>query len=254
MKPFFLFTSPILATLIFVFSVLSLSANPASAFERVGEYEITGVILEQVKHKGRPATAIEYESRGFTDWWGMAKGALGFPEDPPNPIARIVGSEFSDGTIEVEVSSTIVASVLGMARGFAGIAFRTSDELETYEVVYVRPANGRVDSELRRSRALQYAAHPGFHFDVSRKEAPGVYEAGADIGLGEWIKLRIEAQGEHARVFINDELALTVDDLKLGAGRSGGVALWVGIGTKAYFSDLKITPSTAERITPEKKD
>jgi len=245
---------PILVTLLAPVGALVLTPSRALTFERVDEYEITGVILEQVEYGDRPATAIEYESRGFRDWSGMAKSAIGFAEDHPNPIARIADSVFSDGTIEVELASTIVSSVLGMARGFAGIAFRISPDMETYEVIYVRPANGRVDSELRRSRALQYASHPSFHFDISREETPGVYEAEADIGLDEWIKLRIEVEGEHASVFINGELAMTIDDLKLGAGRSGGVALWVGIGTKAYFSNLKITPSTAEPHARTKKD
>ncbi len=188
---------PILVTLIATFGALSLTPSRAFTFERIDEYEATGVILEQVEYGGRQVTAIEYESRGFRDWSGMAKSAFGFPEDHPNPIARIADSEFSDGTIEVDLSSTIVSSVLGMARGFAGIAFRIAENMETYEVIYVRPANGRVDSELRRSRTLQYASHPNFHFDVSRDEAPGVYEAGADIGLDEWIRLRIEVEAQN---------------------------------------------------------
>jgi len=212
------------------------------AFERVDGYETTGVIVEKVEYRGRSATAVEYESRGFRDWWGMAKSAVGLVGDPPNPIARIPGSRFSNGVIEVDVSSTVVAKLLGLARGFAGIAFRVSDDMESYELVYLRPANGRVEDEVRRAHALQYAAHPDFLFDVSRREAPGKYETGADIGLDEWIRLRIEVDGERAEIFVDGKHALTVDDLKLGPERDGGVALWVGIGTRAYFSNLTIAP------------
>ena len=233
----------ILVAVIAPFATFVLAPQPASTFERVEEFETRGVILESVDYDDRPAVSVEYESRGFRDWLGIAKSMIGLDSDPPNPIARIAGSEFSNGTIEVDLSSSIAASVLGMARGFAGIAFRVSDDMEKYEVVYLRPANGRVDNEDRRSHALQYSSHPNFHFDASRRESPGQYETSADIGLNEWVKLRIEVEGENADIFVNGEYALTVDDLKLGADGSGGIALWVGIGTKAYFSNLTISQS-----------
>ncbi len=231
--------------MVFAWTLLSVSIGnlitpPASSFENVDRYQPSGVLIEQVEYEGRAATAVEFESHAFRDWTGILGTIIGLSPDTPNSIALVIDSDFANGTIEVDLYSTIAKKMLGLSRGFAGIAFRVSDDMETYEVVYVRPANGRVESEVRRSHALQYAAHPDFHFDVSRKESPGVYETAADIGLDEWIRLRIEVEGDRASVFVNDESALDVVALKLGADRRGRIALWVGIGTKAYFSNLTV--------------
>jgi hypothetical protein len=76
-----------------------------------------------------------------------------------------------------------------------------------------------------------------------RKEAPGQYESYADMGLNEWIKLRIEVNDNKAKLFINDneQPSLIVNDLKQGTNLAGAVGLWVDVGTEGYFSDLKIS-------------
>jgi len=63
-----------------------------------------------------------------------------------------------------------------------------------------------------------------------------------DIGLEEWISLKIEVQGETARLYINghQQPSLIVNDLKHGAGAAGNVGLWVDVGTEGYFTDLEI--------------
>jgi hypothetical protein len=48
--------------------------------------------------------------------------------------------------------------------------------------------NGRLNDPAppapRIERAIQYVAHPDFHFAVSREQFPGRYEKGADIAIG----------------------------------------------------------------------
>lgn len=74
------------------------------------------------------------------------------------------------------------------------------------------------------------------------QQFPGQYEFYADMGLDEWITLRIEVNGEKAKLFLNDnkQPALVVNDLKHGPNGSGAIGLWVDIGTKGYFTDLNI--------------
>jgi hypothetical protein len=57
-----------------------------------------------------------------------------------------------------------------------------------------------------------------------------------------WTKYRIEIDGRKARLYVHgaQQPCLIVNDLKHDP-REGGVALWVGPGTEAYFSNLKIT-------------
>ena len=84
---------------------------------------------------------------------------------------------------------------------------------------------------------------PAFPWYRLRKEEPGVYESYADLQPGVWTRMRVEVAGGKARLFVNgaEQPALVVNDLKPGATR-GKVALWIGLGTDAYFSDLTIRP------------
>lgn len=156
-------------------------------------------------------------------------------------FAKITGVQFQNGTIEVKVLSRLRPDAPEIARGFIGVAFRINEDDTKFECIYLRPTNGRAEDQLRRNRSLQYFSFPDFKFDRLRKEAPGVYESYADMGLGEWITMRIEVRGKSAKLFLNDgnQPALVVNDLKHG-DTSGALGLWVDVGTEGLFADLKI--------------
>ena len=157
-------------------------------------------------------------------------------------FAKLKGADFKNGTIEVKVLSRLLPNAPEMARGFIGIAFRINDSNSTFEGIYIRPTNGRADNQLRRNRAVQYFSFPDYKFERLRKEAPGEYESYADMGLNEWIQLKIIVTGNKATFFINDnkQPSLVVNDLKHGANSSGAIGLWVDIGTEGFFSDVRI--------------
>jgi hypothetical protein len=159
-------------------------------------------------------------------------------------FAVIKNSQFRNGIIEVKVLSRLLPNAPEMARGFIGISFRINDSSNRFECIYIRPTNGRTDNQLRRNRSIQYFSYPAYKFERLRKEAPGEYETYADIGLNEWIQLKIVVSGSKAKLFINDgkQPTLIVNDLKHGADNSGAIGLWVDIGTEGFFSDIKITP------------
>jgi len=159
-------------------------------------------------------------------------------------FARITGAAFKDGTIEVRVFSRLLKDAPDFARGFIGIAFRINDDNSKFECIYVRPANARVDDQVRRNHSIQYFAYPDFKFERLRKESPEKYESYADMGLNEWIDLTIDVKGTQAKLYVNGhkQPALVVNDLKLGPDTSGSVGLWVDVGTEGYFANLKITP------------
>jgi hypothetical protein len=150
---------------------------------------------------------------------------------------------FKDGTIEVSVLSRLLPGAPQFARGFIGIAFRIDDSNSKFECIYVRPANGRANNQLQRNHSIQYFSYPDYDFERLRKEAPGEYEAYADMALNQWIKMKIVVQGTRAQLFLNDnkQPSLIVNDLKHGAGFSGDIGLWVDIGTEGFFSGIKIS-------------
>jgi pimeloyl-ACP methyl ester carboxylesterase len=164
------------------------------------------------------------------------------PIDEPT-FVKIKGVNFEDGEIEVKVLSKLLPTAPDFARGFIGIAFRINEDNSKFESIYLRPTNGRADQQIRRNHSIQYFSFPNFKFDRLRKESPEVYESYADMGLNEWIKLRIVVKGTEAKLYLNDntEPSLIVTDLKNGDTNLGKIGLWVEVGTEGYFRDLKIT-------------
>jgi hypothetical protein len=172
----------------------------------------------------------------------VAKDPAVTEADEPT-FVRLKGSNFKDGTIEVNLLSKLLPGAPPTARGFIGVAFRVNESNMKFECIYIRPTNGRTDDQVRRNHSTQYFSYPDFKFDRLRKEAPEKYESYADMGLGEWIKMKIVVKGVQARLYLNDnkEPSLIVNDLKLGADQSGGVGLYVDNGTLGYFADLKVS-------------
>lgn len=163
--------------------------------------------------------------------------------DDEATFVKLKGNEFKDGVIEVKVLSKLRTDAPAHARGFIGIAFRIAEDNSKFECIYIRPTNGRADDQVRRNHSIQYFSYPDFKFSRLRKEFPEKYESYADMGLDEWIKMKIVVKGSVAKLYLNDkkEPSLIVNDLKLGSDHAGSVGMFVDIGTEGYFSDLKIT-------------
>lgn len=158
-------------------------------------------------------------------------------------FVRIKDLDFKDGMIEVKVLSRLAKNASPMARGFIGVAYRINDDNSKFECMYIRPTNGRADDQVRRNHSIQYFTFPDFKFPRLRKEAPEKYESYADMGLNEWITIKIVVKGKKAILFLNDnkQPSLVVNDLTLGENTSGALGLFVDVGTEGYFADLKIT-------------
>lgn len=157
--------------------------------------------------------------------------------------AKINGIEFKNGVIEVKVLSRLLSNAPDFARGFIGVAFRIDDKNDQFEGIYIRPTNGRSKEQSRRNSSTQYFSYPHYKFDRFREESPKKYESYADMGLDEWIDMKIEVLEEHAKLYLNNTThpVLVVNDLKHGPDTKGAIGLWVDIGTEGFFKDLKIT-------------
>lgn len=181
----------------------------------------------------------------------MERDLIAFPFDEKNidtstdgpTYVKLTNVAMENGTIEVKMLSRIMEnSPFPAARGFIGVAYRVDQENKNFDAIYLRPSNGRADDQLRRNHTIQYFSYPGNTFGRLRKEANGLYETYADIGLNEWIDVRIEFQDEKAVLYINNQKSPSFIVTKmLGTSKTGSIALWVEIGTVGYFKDLKVT-------------
>ncbi len=147
------------------------------------------VIPSEAEHKGSAATRLVLTPDA---------------ETPDNPtFVWIKDPEFHNGTIEIDVTGRPLPDVFPEARGFIGVAFRIAEDLSAFECMYLRPTNGRAEVQLRRNRATQYFSYPDWKFDRLRTEVPGHYKAYVDLITGAWTKMRIEVEGERAKLFIH---------------------------------------------------
>lgn len=159
-------------------------------------------------------------------------------------LALLESVDFANGTIEVDVAGSPAPGASGGARGFVGVAFRVQPDRRTYDCFYLRPTNGRAEDQERRNHTAQYISHPEHTWSRLRETTPSRYESYADIVPDEWIHVKIEVNGDKARLYVNgnDQPTLIVNDVKTGAGGRGGVALWFEGSTVAHFANLKVTP------------
>jgi hypothetical protein len=202
--------------------------TPAAETRSFSLQSMDGLTLRRVKaepvsHKGRNSLRITSEG-----------GDNGF--------AIVAGPEFQDGTIEVDLAGEPGAGAQSQARGFVGVAFRMAPDAAKFELMYLRPTNGRADDQERRNHSTQYDSFPDYPWARLRKETPGKYESYVDLVPGEWTKVKITVIGVKARLYVHgsEQPALVVNDLKLGSTK-GAIALWAGPGTVAHFSNLRVS-------------
>jgi hypothetical protein len=195
-----------------------------------------GQTLDQLVPHRVELTAVAYRGKQAIK---VVEGA-----GAPNGVAYALlkGTDFHNGTIEVELAGAPSATAFAAARGFIGLAFRV--RADRFEYIFLRPTNGRADDQVRRNHSTQYNAFPDFDYARLRKESPERYESYVDLEAGAWTRVRIVVDGATARLFVHgaDQPALIVNDLKHGDG-SGGVALWIGAGTEGYFTGLAVRPA-----------
>lgn len=176
-----------------------------------------------------------------------------FPFDPTREVEtvddrhylKLKGFDFADGIFEVKVLSRVQQPPpFPRAQGFIGVYFRVQHDDSAFESIYLRPNCGRSAIQAMRNHSVQYFAFPGFKFADLREEAPGLYETYADIGLDEWITMRIHVTGERAELYLNDARypSFIVNKMK-GTSKAGTIGLYVDIGTEGYFKDFRIISS-----------
>ena len=209
----------------------------AFPLESTSGLRLHNVKAEAVTHTGKRGVRVTISDEGRRQLEANPQARL-------EQLALVEGANFSEGVIEVELAGVPAADAGVGARGFVGIAFRVQPDMKTYDAFYIRPTNGRAEDQERRNHAAQYISHPDWPWDRLRRETPSKYESYVDLVPDQWTTLRIEVRGDHARLYVNGaaQPTLIVNDLRMGAGARGAVALWIDPGTVAHFRNLRISP------------
>jgi hypothetical protein len=199
------------------------------SLDAMDRLKLVNVKAEKVTFKGRKALRVS----------DPAAAGTGDEEQ----LVILSKTDFQDGIIEVDLAGEPGPNAGEGARGFVGIAFRVAADASRFECFYLRPTNGRAEDQERRNHSAQYISKPGFPWHMLRKEFPGKYETYVDLVAGEWTKVKIEVRGEKARLYVNgvEQPTMLVNDLKQKQSK-GAIALWIGPGTVAHFSNVRISP------------
>ena len=190
--------------------------------------------LELHNAKAQPVTYLGRRAMRITD-----AGPEGLND--AGRFAVVPGTSFQDGTIEVNLAGDTAPNAPENLRGFVGVAFRVTADRSHFECFYLRPKNGRSKDQLQRNHSAQYISMPGFGWQKLRSESPAKYESYVDLVPGHWTQVKIQVAGSHAALYVNGaaQPTLIVDDLKQPPV-TGAIALWIGVGTIAHFSGLKV--------------
>jgi hypothetical protein len=202
-----------------------------------GRFPAAGQTLEKLQLRNVRAEGAEYRGSKAIHLT-QAPDAQG-----DDTLAIVTGSELQDGAIEVDMAGAPGPGAFADARGFIGVAFRVQPNTSKFELLYLRPTNGRAEDQLRRNHATQYVSFPDWPWQRTRKETPGLYESYTDLEPGVWTGVKIVVAGAKARLYVNgsQQPCLIVNDLKLPPV-AGAIGLWAGPGTDAYFANLHVTP------------
>ena len=180
----------------------------------------------KLKVVNREATALQGDRRG-----------VHVDAKPGNGIVWIEGSDFAEGTIELDVRGRDV-----MQQSFLGVAFHGKDD-NTYEAVYLRPFNFRAQDPARHQHAVQYIAPPDYDWPRLRKEFPEEFENPVDPSVAptDWVPLRLVVKGQTVQIYVGKVTAPTLEVRKLGKLERGMVGLWTGNNSDGDFANLRIT-------------
>ena len=108
--------------------------------------------MKQYSYSVMPYTAMEFQDEETVRVWKV--GSL---EPDINTYAGIEGSDFHNGTIEVDVCGRLLPDAPDYSRGFIGIVFRAAEDGREFESFYIRPTNGKDCTDpVRKSHGCQY--------------------------------------------------------------------------------------------------
>jgi hypothetical protein len=184
------------------------------------------------------------------EYLGRKAVRLTRPGEDGAGLVLLKGSEFHDGTIEVDLATKVTAPPGRRAPGFTGIAFRAASDASHFELLYLRPGNSHAPDQAMRNHSVQYVSEPSFPWQKLRREWPSIYESWANLQPEQWTHVKIDVHGRKARLYINNspDPSLSIDGLK-GDSLDGAIGLWGYTREESYFSNLKITSDAPEPIT-----
>ena len=194
---------------------------------------------QDIKPDLQDSSKWQLVNRTTTSFSDAGKKAIRFNEVEGNGLMILKGSNFSNGSIELDIKGSSK-----MQQSFVGLAFHGKD-MATYDAVYFRPFNFKSEDAVRRAHAVQYISMPGYDWEKLRTAFPGKYEKGIEPAPGpdDWFHAKIVVNGKRVSVYVNNQQQPSLEVDKLNTSNSGSIGLWLGNNAAGSFANLVITPT-----------
>lgn len=151
-------------------------------------------------------------------------------------VAWLKGIDFSEGTIEFDVRGEDIKQ-----HSFVGIAFHAQNDT-TFDAVYLRPFQFRVEDTILRKRAIQYISLPDYTWRKLREQSPGTYE-GSIVPPPDpngWVHMRIVVNGMTISTYINDNKEPSLVVNKVTSTHSGKIGFYVADTSGGDFANIVV--------------
>jgi hypothetical protein len=180
---------------------------------------------------------LEPFNREISSFSENDKKGIRFSKNINDGIVWLMGVEFSNGTIEVDIRGKDI-----FQQSFVGVAFHGLDN-NTLDAVYFRPFNFQSTDPIRKIHAVQYVSHPDNTWSILREKQNGKYEKAVTPtpNGNEWFHAKIVIQYPHVTVYVNGNSNPSLSIDKLNNRKTGKIGLWVGNGSDGDFANLQIT-------------
>jgi len=180
---------------------------------------------------------IEVFNRELTTFNDGDRKGIRLSKNVGEGVAWLTGMEFSEGTIEFDVRGEDIKQ-----HSFVGIAFHGVDN-NTFEAVYLRPFNFRVQDPLAKSHGIQYIALPDYTWRTLREKFPNKYE---NIVLPEpepnsWQRFKIVIKDTKVSTYINGSSEPNLVVEKITTTKSGKIGFYVADTSGGDFANITLT-------------
>lgn len=203
-------------------------------------WTISFSILGQVNKKLDDPKSWEVHNREVS----FNNGVIHLNSNPGDGILWLKGSDFQNGTIELDIKGK---NKIGAS--FVGVAFNGKNN-SIFDVVYFRPFN--FQNPEKQNHMVQYIAMPHLDWKALRENHPGKYEthiAPAPVP-NDWFHVKLEINYPKVDVYVNRSATptFTVEE-QINVSGHGKIGLWVGESSEGWFKNISIKQKKMENYT-----
>jgi Domain of Unknown Function (DUF1080) len=191
---------------------------------------VGGSMITAGRHLEAAEPEVRFDFTRSLEGWETVAGTWGIEDIPGTSRGKALVQRATNNAFNVIVApggpytnvdvSVRFKPISGHQDASGGIVFRFSEGR-----YYVIRANALEDN------------FNFYYYDRSRQKVTGVHVKAP--ALGQWHKLRITAEGDHIKGWLNDQLLIDHRDSRFTSGRVG---LWTKADSSTAFDDLVIGP------------